>query len=251
MDHRIEQLKHLGLADRIRQLGNPVGPIGVAIGDYMNAMNGAINAAMFRKLSPRRGNRVLEIGFGNGKLLSDLMNLTPDLTYDGIDISDLMVAEATAFNRALVAAGRAAFHRASSTAIPFDAGTFDRAMAVNTIYFWPEPVRDLAEIRRVLKPEGVLGLAAMTPASATHLIASDQPFRTYDSVQLRSLLAEAGFARVSIEPYHETSLQPDGRTIQRVFHLVRAMATARVEGTGGRARRVSNPKRESSALANG
>ena len=133
MDHRIEQLKHLGLAERVRQLGNPVGPVGVAIGDYMNAMNGALNAVLFRQLSPRHGDRILEIGFGNGKLLSDLMNLAPNITYDGIDISELMVAEATAFNRALVAAGRA-----SSTVI---LRSFDRAVAINTIYFWPEPVR--------------------------------------------------------------------------------------------------------------
>jgi len=136
------------------------------------------------------------------------------------------LADATAFNRALVAAGRAAFHRASSTAIPFDAETFDRAIAVNTIYFWPEPVRDLTEIRRVLKPTGVLGLAAMTPTGAAHLTASDEPFRTYEDAQLRSLLAEAGFARVEIEPYREDAPQPGGRTIERAFHLVRAMVDA-------------------------
>ena len=223
MDHRIEQLKHLGLAERVRQLGNPVGPVGVAIGDYMNAMNGALNAVLFRQLSPRHGDRILEIGFGNGKLLSDLMNLAPNITYDGIDISELMVAGATAFNRALVAAGRATFHRASSAIIPFDVGTFDRAVAINTIYFWPEPVRDLAEIRRVLKPTGVLGLAAMTPAAAAHLTASGEPFRIYDATQLRSMLTEAGFSRVDIAPYRENALQPDGRTIQRDFHLVRAI----------------------------
>jgi arsenite methyltransferase len=215
MDHRIEQLKHLGLAERVRQLGNPVGPVGVAIGDYMNAMNGALNAVLFRQLSPRHGDRILEIGFGNGKLLSDLMNLAPNITYDGIDISELMVAEATAFNRALVAAGRA-----SSTVI---LRSFDRAVAINTIYFWPEPVRDLAEIRRVLKPTGVLGLAAMTRAAAAHLTASGEPFRIYDATQLRSMLTEAGFSRVDIAPYRENALQPDGRTIQRDFHLVRAI----------------------------
>jgi ubiquinone/menaquinone biosynthesis C-methylase UbiE len=222
MDQRIEQLKDLGLAERVRQLGNPTGAAGVATGDYMNAINGALNAVLFRHLSLHRGNRILEIGFGNGKLLPDLMNLAPDMSYDGIDISELMVAEATAFNRALVATGRVAFHRASSSAIPFNAGTFDRVVAANTIYFWPEPARDLAEIRRVLKPEGVLGLAAMTSTGAAHLTASGEPFRTYDDVQLRSLLGEAGFVHIDIEPYREDASQPDGRTIQRVFHLVRA-----------------------------
>lgn len=224
MDHRIEELKHLQLAERIRQLGNPVGPIGVTIGDYMNALNGALNAIVFRKLAPRRGNRIIEIGFGNGKLLPDLMNLAPELTYEGIDISDLMVAEARAFNWELVAAGRAAFHRASSTAIPFNAATFDLAIAINTINFWQQPVRDLAEIRRVLKPDGALGLATMTPAGAAHMTAEGDSFQTYDDAQLQSLFVEAGFARVYIEPYREDTPQPNGRIVQRDFYIVRAMA---------------------------
>jgi ubiquinone/menaquinone biosynthesis C-methylase UbiE len=192
MDDRIAQLKHLSLADRVRQLGNPIGPR-IAIGDYMNAMNCAINAASFRQLSPRPRDRVLEIGFGNRKLLSDLMCLAPDITYDGIDISELMVTQATAFNQALVTAGLATFHHASSIAIPFADEMFDRAIAVNTIYFWSEPIYDLTEIRRVLKSRGVLFLAAMGPAGAAHLIASGELFRTYDEAQLRSLLIQEAF----------------------------------------------------------
>ena len=223
MDDRVAQLKHLSLADRVRQLGNPVGPLGIAIGDYMNAMNGAINAASFRQLSPRPGDRVLEIGFGNGKLLSDLMCLAPDITYDGIDISELMVSEATAFNQALVTAGLATFHHASSIAIPFADKMFDRAIAVDTICYWSEPIYDLTEIRRVLKSRGVLVLAAMSPAGAAHLIASGELFRTYDEAQLRSLLIQAGFSRVEFEPYREKVSQPSGRTIERVFYLIRAV----------------------------
>jgi hypothetical protein len=41
MDHRIEQLKHLGLAERVRQLSNPVGPVGVAIGVTVNVTAGS------------------------------------------------------------------------------------------------------------------------------------------------------------------------------------------------------------------
>jgi SAM-dependent methyltransferase len=224
MDDRVARLKELPIAERVRQLGNPAGTLGIAIGDYMNAVNGALNVAAFRLLSLRTGDRVLEIGFGNGKLLPDLMALAAAITYDGIDISQPMVAEAISFNETLVSSGRARFHCASSHAVPFDDGTFDRVIAVNTIYFWPEPIRDLTEVHRVLKPAGTLVLAAMTPGGAAHLRASGEPFRTYEESELRSLLMKAAFSRIEIEPYSETIPQPDGRTIERVFQLVCATA---------------------------
>jgi len=57
MDHRSSSLS-TWLAERVRLLGNPVGPIGVAIGDYMKAVNGALNAGLFRNLLPQSGDGV-------------------------------------------------------------------------------------------------------------------------------------------------------------------------------------------------
>ena len=57
---------------------------------------------------------MLEIGFGNGKLLPDLISVAPDILYDGIDRSELMVAQAACFNQPLVQAGRAKFRHALS-----------------------------------------------------------------------------------------------------------------------------------------
>jgi SAM-dependent methyltransferase len=42
--------------------------------------------------------------------------------------------------------------------LPFSDAAFDKALAVHTIYFWPSPERDLAEILRVLVPDGKLVL---------------------------------------------------------------------------------------------
>ena len=40
--------------------------------------------------------------------------------------------------------------------MPFSDATFDCVTAVETYYFWPDIVADLAEIRRVMKPNGQL-----------------------------------------------------------------------------------------------
>jgi arsenite methyltransferase len=116
-----------------------------------------------------------------------------------------MVSEAEAFNQELIRAGRATFRLASVEAIPFAADAFDHALAVNTIYFWPDPVRALAEIRRVLRPDGVLFVLAGTPEEMAKAPFTPYGFRVYDEAQLRKLHAEAGFQRVEIERYRDTS----------------------------------------------
>jgi arsenite methyltransferase len=222
MDPRIAQLKNLTMAERVRLLGHPAGPLGAAMGDYMNALNGRINDAVYGRLRLPPDARVLEIGCGNGKLLPQIMALAPGLVFHGIDISEAMVSEAAAFNRELLAAGRAAFRCASSTAIPFEDVTFDRAVAINVTYFWPEPVRDLAEIRRVLKPDGLLAVASLTPEGAAHLVKGGEPFRAYPEAELRALFVAAGFRTVDVEDYREITPQPDGSTVERSFHIVLA-----------------------------
>ena len=73
----------------------------------------------------------------------------------GLDRAETMVTEATAHNAELVAAARASFRLGSAELIPCKDESFDRVFAVNVIYFWPEPVRALAEMRRVLRPGGL------------------------------------------------------------------------------------------------
>ena len=99
-------LTKLDLAVLARQLGNPEGEIGQAVGEYMSRHNANVSAAAWRRLDLKPGARVLEVGFGNGQLIPPLLALEPDLAYTGIDISETMLAEAAAFNRALVEARR-------------------------------------------------------------------------------------------------------------------------------------------------
>jgi SAM-dependent methyltransferase len=217
-------LKQLDLAVLARQLGNPEGEIGRAVGDYMSQHNAPVSAAASRRLGLEPGDRVLEVGFGNGKLLPALLAMAPDLAYAGIEISPTMVAEATAFNQALVEAGRADLRLASVDAIPFPAGTFDCAVAVNGIYFWPDPLAALRELHRVLRPDGVLVVAAITPEAAATLPIVRHGFRIYDQHTLQDMHRQAGFRSSDVEIYRETTQRLDGGRHERSYHLSRARA---------------------------
>ncbi|MDR3284843.1 MAG: class I SAM-dependent methyltransferase [Treponema sp.] len=52
-------------------------------------------------------------------------------------------------------AGRTKIKEGSVSQIPWQDGEFDIVTAFETVYFWPDFVNDLREIRRTLKPGGL------------------------------------------------------------------------------------------------
>jgi len=219
-------LADLTPAERARLLGKPEGELGVAIGAVKNQTNAKIIETVYRRLDLRTGHSVLEIGFGNGRTVPQLMQQADGLTYTGIDIAETMVAEATAFNRALVDAGRARFHTASAEAIPCPNAGIDRVCAINVVYFWPDPVPVLAEIRRVLRPGGFSIIAGMDGATAARFpfYRAEFGLRVREADELTGLHRAADFTSVDIEPFDEVTQMPDGTPFPRHYHL--AVATA-------------------------
>lgn len=207
-----------------RQLGNPEGEVGVELGLRLNKVNNKITDHVYARLGLDAGMNVLEIGFGNGRLLPDLLRQNDGLKYTGIDISHTMVDEARQFNAAEVASGQAAFYLASAQHIPSDAARFDRVFAVNVIYFWADPLRPLEEIRRVLRPEGFSVIAATTLATsaATDFQRPEFGFHPRDDAELIALHKQAGFTRVSVENYDQVVLRPDGSAWSRDCYLITA-----------------------------
>lgn len=219
-------LSTLTPAERARQLGHPQGLVGLAIAEGMNLTNRGVNEAVFRRLRLEPGQRVLELGFGNGRLLPLLMRQAENVRYVGIDISATMVEEASRFNHALIADRRAEFHHGSAEAIPFPDSSFDRAFAVAVVYFWPEPMRVLGEVRRILRSGGMSILVGLDPEVAASM-AFARPefgFRAYGADRLVRLHQEAGFDRVSAEPYEEVITRADGSTWTLRAHLFIAEA---------------------------
>jgi arsenite methyltransferase len=199
-----------------RHLRKPEGEIGLALADSMSVRNWPIYEIALERLAARAGDRLFEVGFGNGKLVPRLLVLAHEATYAGIDFSETMVAEAKAFNKTLIEAGRASFRLAPVEAIPFADGSFDRAMTINTIYFWPEPIRALAEIRRVLRPEGRFLVWVEAAERMKRSPFARHGFRLYAVPKLREMHESAGFRRVQVEAYRDSAPSLDGSgTIER------------------------------------
>jgi ubiquinone/menaquinone biosynthesis C-methylase UbiE len=221
----VADLNALSPAEMASQLGKPEGETGRAVGEMLNRVNANITAETYQRLMLREGHHVLEVGFGNGRLLPALLALADDVTYVGLDRAETMVAEAAAFNAEFVAAGRASFRLGSAEAIPCDDASFDRVFAVNVIYFWPEPVRALTEMRRVLRHGGLSITAAIVSAPGEQpppFARSEFGFHRRDRDTLVALHRQAGFSEVLVDSYDEVAPFPDGTTRKRNYAIILA-----------------------------
>jgi SAM-dependent methyltransferase len=137
--------------------------------------------------------RVLELGCGSGRLLFRLAARARRGRVVGIDPSELMVRHARHRNRSWIEAGRAAVEQGWSGDLSrFPAAGFDRVLGVHVVCFWEEPGRDLAEVRRVLRPGGRL-LLGFRPATAGEAGPGDAPTRL-PAGRVEGWLRGAGFA---------------------------------------------------------
>ncbi len=152
---------HTSTADPCREpdcpFGDPKGLTGALALIAMALKNGGQNKAAIDALDLRPGESVLEIGCGPGMgLRRALRRVGRGGFVAGVDRSPSAAHfTAHAVHRAFFR-GQAVAMRAEAADLPFRAALFDKAFAVNSFQFWPDPARALREIERVLAPGGRL-----------------------------------------------------------------------------------------------
>jgi SAM-dependent methyltransferase len=145
---------------------------------------------------------ILDVGCGGGRTIRTLAGMGK-MVY-GIDYSATSVAAATKANADLIAAGRVVIRQASVSQLPFADACFDLITAVETHYYWPDPVHDFQEIYRVLKPGGTLLVIAETYRNQTFagllilpMLLLRARYLTLD--EHRAMFRAAGFTDTEIE----------------------------------------------------
>lgn len=183
------------------QLRHPSGGLGTLLGHLMRRINADPNRLTITALAPRAGDTVLELGFGPGHGVElALAAVGPGGTVHGIDQSAAMAAQARRRNRAAVAAGRAHLHLGRFDSLPLPAATIDKVLAVNVAYFWDDASTVLREVRRVLRPGGVLALYVTDAATMRRWPFADAAtHRLFDHPALTRILITGGFAPEDIE----------------------------------------------------
>jgi ubiquinone/menaquinone biosynthesis C-methylase UbiE len=136
----------------------PSGLRGRVAGWLMALSNRKLNAWAVELLAVRPNDQVLEIGFGPGLAVQELAKRVRHGHVFGVDVSPLMLQQATRRNATTVGAGRVVLHEGGVSNMPFADASIDKVLAVNSVQFWPHLDADLREVYRVLRPGGRLAI---------------------------------------------------------------------------------------------
>ena len=188
----------------------------------------------------RAGMRLLDCGCGPGSITVDLAQAVAPGEVIGIDLRD----DALTQGRVLARERRienVTFHTATVYQLPYCGGSFDVTFACAVLQHLAAPLAALQEMRRVLKPGGVIGivdgsspLTFRYPTNALldkwdRLRARERAHtvgRPSDALQLRALLREAGFARTQASGEMTTEAGPPAGSLEATrrvaqYHLIR------------------------------
>jgi ubiquinone/menaquinone biosynthesis C-methylase UbiE len=118
-----------------------------------------VGEALAEAVNLHAGERVLDVAAGNGN--ATLAGGTALRGRPATDYVEHLLEKAAA--RAHADGLTAAFRVADVEALPFEEGAFDVALSTFGVMFTPDHERAAAELLRVVRPGGRIGLAAWTP----------------------------------------------------------------------------------------
>jgi ubiquinone/menaquinone biosynthesis C-methylase UbiE len=179
------------------QFACPTGRKGRLVGHLMAFKNAKMNDFAVETLDVQPDDQILEIGFGHGRAMRKVAEYAKIGFVAGVDISDVMVAQAANRNREFIRTGRVEVCHGSVSDIPYEFARFDKVFAVNNFQFWPNPELNLDEIRRVLREDGlfVLCLRMKDPSKSFQLAPG---FTAEEIEEITGLVRWVGFRKIEM-----------------------------------------------------
>ncbi|SFG73288.1 class I SAM-dependent methyltransferase [Pedobacter insulae] len=201
------------------QLSHPTGDDGIRTAEQMHFSNIGMTRNTISSLTLMPNDRVLELGHGNGKHIVEILDKAEDISYQGLEISELMSLEARKVNTQ----ANVSFTLYEGENIPFEADCFNKILTVNTLYFWKNPLQLLNEIYRVLKPGGKFSFAFAQRDFMEKLPFTKFIFELYDIPKVEKLIRNSFFKNFEFKEFTEQITSKDGQSIERVYTIATLM----------------------------
>lgn len=197
----------------------PEGDAGVKAGEMMNVTNSGIINNTIAALGISDNDIILEIGPGNGRHVQEIADSASGIRYEGIDISQTMVAEASArfANTATVS-----FSLTDGKSLLFESNTFNKVFTVNTIYFWKDAPAYLNEVIRVMRFGALLTIGFIPERIMQKIPFAKYGFNLYSEARVKELLENAGLEIVSEQTEKELITSNTGEQIEREYVITTA-----------------------------
>ncbi len=193
-------------ADQITKMGNPGKPNGEAgkmMLERMNSSHSELTDWALELINFDKDDHVLDIGCGGGSALNKISKRVTSGYLYGVDHSEISVLMTENYNSEIIRKGRMNILRSSVEKLPFLNAIFDKIITVESFYFWPDPLNNLKEVRRTLKPAGKFFLVSEIfdqPDLPKEVQYNIKKYNLYnpDIQTFEELFCKAGFKEVNI-----------------------------------------------------
>ena len=142
---------------------------------------------------------VVDVGCGNGWLLRELLRRGAQNAW-GIDISPKMIECA---QQSIEFEDREQYQVCNGEVLPFETGSIDCVLNIESLYYYPNPQAALNEWARVVKKDGrlaiMMDLYEENPATHGWIDALDVPVQLFSQPRLKSMLEEAGWTQIRFQ----------------------------------------------------
>ena len=123
-----------------------------------NKRNASLNDSTLTQLELEANDKVLDIGCGGGYLIGKMIEQATVRHISGIDASAEIVEHCGSLFSRSIKDCYLDIQCAKVDALPYSHDHFSKACSVNSIFYWPDLLRGLREIYRVLASNGLLVL---------------------------------------------------------------------------------------------
>lgn len=134
--------------------------------------------------------RILEIGYGGGSTIKNLLALNKNLEIHGIDISKESYRTAQRVHSDSIRKGSVQLKIGNVENMPYQNNYFDRIFAIQTHIFWKDIKKSFQEVYRVLSSNSTLIIASEKEKIHYHMT----DYRT--SHEFSQLLTSIGFSKI-------------------------------------------------------
>jgi ubiquinone/menaquinone biosynthesis C-methylase UbiE len=178
-----------------KQLRKPSGFFGKLVAKMMEFRNRSSYKKIISKLSPRKGEHILEIGYGPGLGIYQIADAFPGCLISGIDYSELMYQKATIRNKKFIDKGTV--HLSYGDVLTLQTGNekFDKIFCVNVIYFWKDLNLAFTKVFNMLGEKGEF-LIYMDHRDSLEKVKFLADFCKYSVEDVETELKKSGFANI-------------------------------------------------------
>ena len=174
----------------IKQSQKPSGLIGRVITKIWSFYFKKLSLWAIKQTTISDNYRILEIGYGGGSTIKNLLALNKNLEIHGIDISKESYRTAQRVHSDSIRKGSVQLKIGNVENMPYQINYFDRIFAIQTHIFWKDIKKSFQEVYRVMSSNSTLIIASEKEKIHYHMT----DYRT--SHEFSQLLTSIGFSKI-------------------------------------------------------